>query len=71
MRWSICLGSMMRHTVKRALGERIDPETGMLHTAAIACNALFLCAYDVRGMHHLDDLEPYARGFRRRKKVSR
>lgn len=71
MVYSICLASAMRHIAKRAMGELRDPETGMLHTACAACNLIFLTAYDARGMNNLDDLEPYARGFRERKRGDR
>lgn len=53
--------SLQRHLVRRALGEINDPESGLPHLAHLACNALFLLAYDVRGMREIDDLEPFAR----------
>ena len=61
MKWSICQGSMMRHIAKSAKGERIDPETGLPHMAHVACNALFLLTYELRGMDTLDDIEPCLR----------
>ena len=61
MRRSICFGSLMRHLARRVLGERHDAESGLPHLAHVACNALFLLAYDLRGFEALDDLEPFAR----------
>jgi hypothetical protein len=66
MKWSICQGSMMRHIVKSSKGERIDPETGLSHMAHVACNALFLLAYELRGMDDFDDIEPLLRAAARR-----
>jgi hypothetical protein len=61
MKWSICQGSMMRHLARMAKGEIRDPESGLPHTAHIACNALFLGAYELRGLSRLDDIEPLLR----------
>jgi hypothetical protein len=57
MNWSICYDSMMRHTQAWFSGEDRDPESGLLHTAHIAVNAMFLVAYQLRGMTSLDDRE--------------
>lgn len=48
MKWSRVAGSLIRHLARRMVGETHDPETGLLHTAHIACNALFLLTYELR-----------------------
>lgn len=69
MPWSDVAGSLERHWADFKLGRRVDPAgSGMRTSALLLCNAVFLCAYDIRGMHHLDDLEPFARGSRARRK---
>lgn len=68
MKWSICQGSMLRHIVKSAKGEKLDPESGLSHMAHVACNALFMLAYELRGLDDLDDIEPLLRAAKRRKK---
>ena len=55
MSWSRVIGSLLRHTFKRMMGEMMDPETHLLHSAHIATNALFLLTYELRGIGH-DDL---------------
>jgi hypothetical protein len=40
-------GALLRHGFARVRGEIVDPETGIKHTAHMACNALFLCSFDV------------------------
>lgn len=67
MPWSQVAGSLDRHWNDLKLGKRLDPSgTGLRTSALLLCNAVFLCAYDIRGMHHLDDLEPVARNKRGR-----
>lgn len=62
MKWSNVVASLERHLLDVKLGRRLDPAgTGLRSTALMLCNAVFLCAYDIRGLDHLDDLEPYAR----------
>lgn len=48
MAWSHVTGSLHRHLSKWMQGEDIDPETGISHMAHVACNALFLVAYEQR-----------------------
>ena len=55
MAWGRVFGSMMRHAVRYACGEDYDQETGELHAAHIAWNALALTAYMLRGMGAFDD----------------
>lgn len=45
MAWSTVLASMKRHILAFERGEDYDPETGVLHTAHIMCNAGFLTEY--------------------------
>lgn len=62
MKWSDVVGSLERHLSDLKIGIRMDPSGSGLRTSALlACNAVFLCGYDIRGMHDLDDLEPHAR----------
>lgn len=62
MKWSNVVASLERHLLDVKLGRRLDPAgTGRRSTALLLCNAVILCAYDIRDMHHLDDLEPFAR----------
>jgi hypothetical protein len=56
MFFSSTFGCLLRHVTRRLMGETHDPETGRLHTAHIACNALFLTAFELRGTG-TDDLE--------------
>lgn len=65
MAWSICQASMARHTAKWAMGARRDSESGLPHMAHVACNALFLLAYELRSMEKQDDVEPMLRTARR------
>ncbi len=69
MKWSNVVASLDRHLADVKRGIRLDPSgTGLRSTALLLCNTVFLCAYDLRGMHHLDDLEPVLRAPRRKKK---
>lgn len=45
MRWSKVTQSLERHLAAFKRGEDRDPETGLLHTAHIQCNAAFLTEY--------------------------
>ncbi len=45
MKWSKVMASLKRHTAAFERGEDYDPETGLLHTAHIMCNAAFLTEY--------------------------
>jgi len=55
--WSETYDSLIRHLTARLSGELRDPETGELHTAQIACNALFLVSFELSGAGK-DDLWP-------------
>ena len=50
MKWSRVSDAMLRHYERYSLGEERDPDTGMLHTAHLACNALFLLSYQLLGI---------------------
>lgn len=48
MKWSRVQDAMLRHYERFAMGEDYDPEAPhLLHTAQIACNALFLLTYQL------------------------
>lgn len=47
MKWSRIQDAMLRHYEAFARGEDFDPESGKLHTAHLACNALFLLTYQL------------------------
>lgn len=57
MNWSRCFASIMRHAWAWWRGENRDPESGISHMAHVACNAMFLCSYEERGMKMYDDRE--------------
>lgn len=61
MPWSICQASMARHSAKWAMGARLDAESKLPHMAHVACNAMFLLAYELRGLSGQDDVEPLLR----------
>jgi hypothetical protein len=48
------LNSLRRHTAAMEMGEDIDPESGVLHAAHVAANAMFL-HYFLRNNPELDD----------------
>jgi len=50
MKWSRVQDSLLRHYERFAAGEDFDPETGLYHTAQLACNALFLLSYQLLGL---------------------
>ena len=45
MRWTKVIASLKRHVQAWESGQDYDPETGLLHTAHIMCNAAFLTEY--------------------------
>lgn len=45
MSWSKVLASLERHLAAIKRGEDYDPETGLLHSAHVMCNAAFLTEY--------------------------
>lgn len=47
--------ALMRHMTAWWGGERNDPESGLHHIAHAICCALFLLAYELRGMRKWDD----------------
>lgn len=47
MKWSRVENSMLRHYEAYQSGEEHDKESGLLHTAHMACNALFLLTYQL------------------------
>jgi hypothetical protein len=45
MEWTTVIASLERHLLAVKKGEDYDPETGLLHSAHIMCNAAFLTEY--------------------------
>jgi hypothetical protein len=45
MKWTTVLASLERHLMSFKEGEDFDKESGLLHVAHIACNAMFLIEY--------------------------
>jgi 5'(3')-deoxyribonucleotidase len=45
MKWSRVIGSLKRHLNAIERGEDYDPETGLLHSSHVMCNAAFLTEY--------------------------
>ena len=50
MDWSKVEGCMMRHLLKYQMGEDRDEETGCLHMAHVAWNAMAILTYQLRGI---------------------
>ena len=50
MNWQRCYASLHRHASAWQMGEDRDPETGCLHMAHVAWNALAIVAYQLRGV---------------------
>jgi len=50
MEWSKIIGPLRRHINKRLLGEVRDAESGHLHTAHVAWNAIAWLTYELRGI---------------------
>jgi hypothetical protein len=67
MQWSKVYGPLLRHLNAWAEGEVIDRESGQPHMAHVACNALFLLTYELRGMRQFEDIEPYLRDAKKKK----
>ncbi len=57
MKWGRVIASLLRHTFKFMIGEKLDQESGLPHTWHISCNAMFLCAYEARGVGTDDRLK--------------
>lgn len=53
--YSRVIGALHRHLNAIERGEDCDPETGLLHTAHLACEAMFLGAFQLLGRKDLDD----------------
>lgn len=45
--WHRCADSAVRHILKHASGEKIDPESGLSHLAHLGCNLAFLYEFVV------------------------
>lgn len=55
--WSRYQAALLRHYAAFANGEDRDAETGLLHLAHLACDSLFLLAYQLRGIGKDDRAE--------------
>jgi hypothetical protein len=55
--YSVPMDSLLRHAMRRADGEKIDPDDGLPHSWKILCNAAFLVYYEDK-YPELDDLSP-------------
>lgn len=49
------IDSIERHLLAFRQGEDLDPESGLLHLAHVACNVMFLTHYFIKGDESLDD----------------
>lgn len=47
MKWSRLQDAMLRHYERFSMGEDIDPETDLLHSAQMAWNAIGLLTYQI------------------------
>ena len=54
MDWSRIESAMLRHYTAYTSGEDIDPESGILHMAHLATNALFLLTYQLMNIGNDD-----------------
>jgi hypothetical protein len=61
MDWSRVQSAMLRHYEQFSEGEDVDKESGLLHTAHLACNALFLLAYQLKGKGNDDRYKEIAK----------
>lgn len=68
MKWSKVMGPLERHLLDFKLGRRVDKDSGRLTSAHLLCNVVFLCAYELRKMNHLDDIEPFANAAMRKRR---
>jgi hypothetical protein len=50
MKWSRVSDSMLRHYERFSAGEALDPESGLLHSAHMAWNAITLLSYELLGL---------------------
>lgn len=50
MKWGRVIGATLRHTFAIMRGEDRDPETGLLHSAHVMCNMMFLTSYMLRNV---------------------
>ena len=50
MKWSRVADAMLRHYERYSMGEARDEESGLLHTAHMAWNAITLLSYEILGV---------------------
>lgn len=58
MDWSRCFSALQRHATSWWMGEDKDPETGFSHLWHVGCCAVFLIAYELRGVGRDDRPRP-------------
>ena len=67
--------SLQRHAIAWYLGEDNDPDSGLMHMAQVAWNALALVAFQLRGRTDLDDRPDFSQCLKKvrrmKKKVSK
>lgn len=52
------IGAMLRHLTDMQEGNKFDKESGLLHAAHVACNALFILYFEMKGNRkHVDSGE--------------
>lgn len=64
--FSTPLDSLLRHAMKRAQGEKIDPDDKLPHSWKILCNAAFLVFYE-KFYPEMDDLKLHVVKTKKRK----
>lgn len=64
MSWTSVMASLERHLAAFKRGEDRDPESGLLHTAHVMCNAAFLTEYYTIYPQGDDRPHPYLRSFK-------
>lgn len=50
MKWSRMSDCMLRHYERFSMGEKLDEESGLLHSAHMAWNAIALLTYEILGI---------------------
>lgn len=50
MAWSEMQDSLLRHYERWSIGEKVDPESGLLHSAHMAWNSIGLLTYELLGL---------------------
>ena len=56
LKYSRCIGAILRHLVSFMSGEVMDPESGLPHIDCVIVNAMFISTSMRRGMDEFNDL---------------